>query len=108
MNKASLIKLFKFYKEEQENPFVGKDFMKSKWWEGEKMFLENFRNDPGFFERVKKGLVDGIKEKQVSGFLADESNSIEARTVVFYLDLWNGKWFPYDSLDDIFDYVKSN
>lgn len=38
MKKEELLELFKFYKEEKQNPFIGRDTMKAKWWEGEKNY----------------------------------------------------------------------
>lgn len=107
MKKEDLLGLFKFYKGEVENPFATNDSMKAKWWEGEKMFFDNAMNDPAFFNRVKESLEEACERGAVSGYIADSNNPVEKRTLVFYLDLWHGKFFPYDNLDDIYDYVKA-
>lgn len=103
MKREDLLKLFKYYKGEKNNPHeVGT--MPFKWWEGEKDFLGRFENDEGFFARVKDSLLEAIEKKEVSGNLIEEKRPIEERTLIFFLDLWNGKTYPNDSLDDIFTY----
>ena len=66
--------------------------------------LSRCEEDEGFFARVKDSLLTAIEKKEVSGNLIEEKRSIEERTLIFFLDLWNGKTYPNDSLDDIFTY----
>lgn len=106
MERKELLELFKFYKEEKSNPFIGSDAMKAKWWEAEKSLLSAVERDSKTWQRVVSSLTKAIKEDGVSGVLADNGIDINQRAVYFYIDLWNGKNHPYDSLDDIFLYVK--
>lgn len=107
MKKKDLLELFKFYKEEKENPFVGKDLMKAKWWEGEKNLLLLTENDSDAWRNITETFMEALSNKEVSGPLIDKNISFDQRAVYFYLDLWNGKNYPYDSLDDIFEYIKA-
>ena len=107
MKKEDLLGIFKFYKEEKANPFIGKDPMKAKWWDGEKSLMTMIENDDAAWKRLADTFSEAIREKGVSGDLIDESINFNKRAVYFYLDLWNGKNFPYDSLDDIFEYIKA-
>lgn len=106
MKKEELLELFKFYKEEKQNPFIGRDTMKAKWWEGEKALFTLVEEDKFAWQRILNNLKKGIDKGYVSGYLIDTTISIEQRVIYFYLDLWNGKNFPHDSLDDIFYYVR--
>lgn len=106
MNRKRLFELLKFYKGETINPFIGNDPLKAKWWEGEKALLERVDEEEDFFARVKEMLLEAIQKGHVNNALADEKRSLDERTIVFFLDLWHGKHYPYDSLDDIFDYIK--
>ena len=107
MDKEELLGLFKYYREEKVNPFIGKDLMKAKWWEGEKDLLTKVENDTEVWQRITDAFNDAIKGRGVSGNLIDESIAFNQRAIYFYLDLWNGKNFPNDSLDDIFEYIKA-
>lgn len=107
MERTDLLKLFKFYKEEKENPFIGKDLMKAKWWEGEKNLLTKVEDDDKVWKSITDIYTEAINEKVVSGALIDEKINFDQRAIYFYLDLWNGKNYPYDSLDDIFEYIKA-
>ena len=106
MKREDLLVLFKFYKSEESNPYIGKDSMKAKWWEGEKAMLTT-AIDNHKWEQIADSLKEAIKNHEVSGSLIDDTIPIEKRTVIYFLDLWHGKWFPYDSLDEIYDYVKA-
>ncbi len=105
MDKENLRKLFKFYSGEEDNPFIGKDNFSAKWWEGEKCLLMLVENDKETWNRIANLLKKAIKENAVTTHLVDEKIDFDQRVIYFYLDLWNGKNFPYDSLDDIFGYV---
>ncbi len=105
MEREDLLSLFKFYKGEETNPFTGKEPMKAKWWEGEKALLETAIEGKRW-EVIVDSLKEAIRDKEVHRTLADDTIPIENRAIVYYLDIWNSRWFPNDSLDDIFDYVK--
>lgn len=106
MKKEDLLALFKFYKGEKSNPYIGKDSMKAKWWEGEKAMI-TIAIDNRKWQFIANSLKEAIRNNEVSGALIDSSIPIEKRIIIYFLDLWHGKWYPYDSLDDIFDYVKA-
>lgn len=106
MEKNELLKLFKYYRGEVDNPYEP-NTIPFKWWEGEKSLLEKVTDDKEIWERIIRSLREAIKERAVSEYLLDDNVSIEKRAICFYLDLWNGKSFPYDSLDDIFEYIKA-
>lgn len=106
MDKKDLLYLFKFYREEEKNPFIV-GTLSSKWWEGEKAFLNLITEDKDALARIIEHLKDAIKEGAATAHLIDNTINIEQRALYYYLDLWNGKNYPYDSLDDIFDYVRA-
>ncbi|MEA4827449.1 MAG: hypothetical protein VB130_12595 [Clostridium sp.] len=96
--------MYKYFKGEQENPFAGKDQLAALWWNGEKSFHDKTQSDPDFINTVGKMLMDAVEANDVDGILADETVDINKRILVFYLDLWHSKWFPYNDLDLIFKY----
>lgn len=103
MEKNNLFTLLKYYKGEETNPNrMGSDA--ALWWEGEKAFINACCHNSGFFSRVRLSLEDAIRSNGVNGLLADNSIDINRRVVIYYLDLWHGKWFPYDDFDRIFTY----
>ncbi len=106
MKKEELLGLFKYYKGEEECPYE-KGSKEGMWWEGERMFFVSFVEDEGFLRRMIDRLKDAIKEGRVTHPLDDERMGIEQRANIFYLDLWHGKWFPYDDRDLLFDYIKA-
>ena len=97
MTSEELLSLFKYFHGESEEdcPFEhgSKEGM---WWFGERMIYDQTINFPDFFSNFKEQLATAIKDGQCSGRLIDESLSLDQRTIIFYLDLWHGKWFPYD------------
>ncbi len=103
MNKNSLLALFKYYKMEESNPSKANTDA-ALWWEGERVFATKCINDDSFFDRVKGLLQEAINNKEVNGTLADSSIDINKRTIIYFLDLWHGKWYPYDNLNRIFTY----
>lgn len=105
MKKSDLLELFKYYKGEKENPNEPGS-VSALWWGGEKALFELCANDTGKFDHIKEDLKQAIKDGYVSGPLNDDSISIDQRTVIYFLDLWHGKWFPYDNLDVIFTYMR--
>ena len=54
-----------------------------------------------FFQRLKESLEEAIASDECTGVLIDSSIPIDKRTIIFYLDLWHGKNFPYDDRDVI-------
>lgn len=94
---------YKYYKGEKKNPFSPQEngFI---WWEGEKLFSQSDKKDRSFYQRVLASYNKALTDNSVSGILADQSVQLEKRVLVFYLDLWHGKHFPYDSYDAIFKY----
>lgn len=107
MKAKVLTELFKFYKGEKENPFAKDKSQEAMWWDGEKSLYDKVVNDNNYWERLSDTLKQAIKEKGVSNALVDTSIPFDKRVIIFYLDLWHGKWFPNESLDVIFDYVKA-
>lgn len=106
MNKTEILSLFKFYKKEDSNPFEPNS-LSSRWWDGEKSFYNLVSDNSAALKRITNELQEGIDKGLVSPPLTDNNLSIEHRALIFYLDLWNGKWFPYDNLDFIQDYIKA-
>lgn len=102
MKEAELIKLCKYYNGESECPYP--DPNSSLWWGGEKQFVDTCLKNEDFFEHVRRLYLDALEKRQVSHMLVDMSIAENKRVLIFYLDLWHGKWFPQDSLDAIFDY----
>lgn len=105
MNKEQLIqplKLCKYYHGEKECPYADRN--SQLWWGGEKVFVERCDREKHFFEQVKSEYRNALEKAQVSHMLADTRTEENKRVLVFFLDLWHGKWFPHDSLDAIFDY----
>ena len=103
MRENELKELLKYYHGESKVP---EDFspVQSLWWEGEKLLSEKVSRSAGFFNKLREQLRDAIKQKAVSGILADESKSEDERCIILFLDLWHGRYFPYDSLDIINEY----
>ena len=60
--------------------------------------------DENFFYRLVDFYKEVLASGDCSGALVDQSFPIEKRVILFYLDLWHGKNFPYDSLDVINQY----
>lgn len=103
MKENNLLDLFKYYKGEERNPNKP-NTDEALWWEGEKVFFDTCSQDKDFFSRTKGLLQDAIDNKSVNGSLADSQIDLNKRTIIFFLDLWHGKWYPYDDLDRIFTY----
>lgn len=103
MKKDTLLPLLKYYHEEKDPP---PEFnrVQTLWWEGERTLVETISKDPSFFERLLEVYRKALKEKNISGKLADESIDERKRAIIFYLDIWHGRYFPHDSLDLIYQY----
>ena len=96
---------FKYFNGEEENPFTD-DGNASLWWEGEKHFYEKISVPEGdsFINRLRENYDEAFAREEVSGPLADESLPKETRLLIFYLDLWHGRSYPDDDLDEILKY----
>lgn len=104
--KGFQFKYYKYQDGEEKNPYVGKDANAALWWDGEKTFHQRISEPDGddFIKRLEEWFDDSFKIGAVSGPLADTSVPKSKRVLMFYLDLWHGKWYPDDDLDMIFDY----
>ena len=100
----NILEHFKYYKQEKENPFKGTDQNSAMWWDGEKELFEQVERAPKFWEKLEIQFDQALKDRGLSGILVDETVEKGKRMVIFYLDLWHGKWFPFDDLDAIKDY----
>lgn len=95
MTPEKLLTLFKYFHGEEECPFEQQS-NEGMWWFGEKIIYDQTTDRPNFFENVRNQLIECISEGGCTGRLVDESLSLDHRTIIFYVDLWHGKWFPYD------------
>lgn len=102
MTPDKLLTLFKYYHGEDVCPFEERS-NDAMWWAGEKMIYDQSAG-PGFFSHFKGMLKEMLDKGTCSGRLTDESLSLDQRTIILYLDLWHGKWFPYDEWDVIETY----
>ena len=103
MTLTRLQQLFKYYKGEEKCPYTP-NTINELWWQGEKSLLEKCQRDQNFFQRIVTVLKETINEHGCSGFLVNKTIPIEQRAVVFYLDLWHGKNYPFEDLDIINKY----
>lgn len=102
MKEKELLQLCKYYKGEKENPYA--DPNGTMWWGGEKQFVDMCVKNPQYFERVRSMYRDALERNELSHTLTDTGVEENRRVLVYFLDLWHGKWFPHDSLDVIFSY----
>ena len=94
---------FKYFKGEKENPFeVGTT--SALWWNGEKQLYNTVENDDGYLDAITDEYEKALRDNQCSGALIDKKLPLTSRAIIFYLDLWHGRYFPYDSLDVIHTY----
>lgn len=100
----NILEHFKYYKQEKENPFKGTDQNSAMWWDGEKELFERVERAPKFWEKLEIQFDQALNDRGLSGILVDETVEKGKRMVIFYLDLWHGKWFPFEDLDAIKDY----
>ena len=98
-----MIKQCRYYKGEEECPF-DRGSIDALWWCGEKSLSDNVSDDKSFFQRLKDSLEDALTSGDCDGVLIDSAIPLEKRAIIFYLDLWHGKNFPYDNLDLINQY----
>ena len=103
-----ILSLFKYFRGEEKCPFPEWMSDSAMWWAGECLFYEMISNNNGTWDKFKNDLNEGIEKGYITGLLADESISIEQRLIVSFMDLWHGKWFPYDNWDKIYDFYPPN
>lgn len=75
--------------------------MGSRLWSGEKMLVDNASSDERFFQRMKDSFEKGLAAGYLEEVYTDSSIPLEKRVIIFYLDLWYSKHFPYDDFDVI-------
>lgn len=99
-----LLQNFKYYKQEKENPFKGTDANAAMWWDGERVLFENAQSDPEYLGRLNNEFDEALAAGACSGVLVDEGIAREKRAIIFFLDIWHGKFFPYESANQIKQY----
>ncbi|MBR1889445.1 MAG: hypothetical protein IJ816_02330 [Alloprevotella sp.] len=102
MNREELLKHFKYFNQE-DTPPTKIDATKRIWWEGERELYELCANN-FFWLRLTDSFIAAEKRKELSGKLIDKSIPEVQRIIIFFLDIWHGKHFSYDSLDEINNY----
>lgn len=95
MTPVELLTLFRYFHGEEESPFEYRS-NEDMWWFGEKMIYNQAQENPDFFSNIRHDFEEALKQGHCQGRLVDETLSLDQRTIIFYLDLWHGKWFPYD------------
>lgn len=103
MTDLEIFNYLKYYRGEKEPP-SNLDSLQKKWWFGERQFMEDVSHNSNFLTQWKALYYKELKAGNLSGKLVDCETDETQRIVIFYLDLWHSKWFPYDSFDLIFDY----
>lgn len=103
MTPEKLLTLFKYYHGEEESPYEQRS-NEDMWWFGEKMIYDQTMEHPGFFSKFRQDLEDALRQGHCSGRLVDETLSLDQRTIIYYLGLWHGKWFPFDDWSVIESY----
>lgn len=103
MTRDELIKQCRYYKVEEECPF-DRGSIDALWWGGEKMLVDNVSCDERFFQRLKDSFEEELAAGDLDGVYVDSSIPLEKRAIIFYLDLWHSKHFPYDDFDVIDQY----
>ena len=78
--------------------------MSKLWWDGEKNLAEMCKHDTEYFDRLVNSLDKALKDGHLSGRLVGTRIDKDVRVIIFYLDLWHGKHFPFESLDLINEY----
>ena len=104
MTREELIKLCRYYKGEEECPFDGSS-IEALWWSGEKLLSDNVSCDKSFFQRLKDSFEEELAAGDLDRVYVDSSIPLEKRAIIFYLDLWYSKHFPYDDFDVIDQYL---
>lgn len=94
---------FKYFRGEKENPFVQRDENAAMWWSGEKLFYDSISQEDGdrFIADMTKWYEEAMEKDDLYDIHRNKAMSKKDHVLLFYLDLWHGKWFPYDSWDVI-------
>lgn len=100
----NILEHFKYFKGEAENPFKETDKTSAMWWDGEKALFDSVERNSDYWETCKSSYKTSLDEGELSGTLVDMNVPEERRVIIFFLDIWHGKWFPFDSLDAIETY----
>ena len=97
---------FKYYRGEKENPFEGINENASLWWGGEKLFYDTISREGGneFIENIKKLFEKTVPIDEIIEVYREKSMSKNDQLLLFYLDQWHSKWFPYDDWNVIKKY----
>ncbi len=99
MAKNDLIKLFRYYKGEKENPFKS-DHDKGWFWHGEHMFSETGQS----LESWAKDAAETRKSLTGKATEAARSLTNEQLGIVLYINELFIKWCPMEDADFIFNY----
>ncbi|MCR5697490.1 MAG: hypothetical protein K6G73_11020 [Marinilabiliaceae bacterium] len=103
MTREELIKNCKYYKGEKECPFE-QGTTNALWWGGEQHLCETVEHNSNLFDNMTIDYNDALSKGWCSGALLDVNIPLVQRVIIYYLDLWHGKNYPYDDLDVIFTY----
>ena len=97
---------FKYFRGEEKNPFIGKDENASMWWSGEKLFYDSISRKDGdeFIERITGWYEAALTNNDTPDIHRDKSMSKRNHILLYYLDMWHGKWFPNDDWKAIMGY----
>lgn len=99
-----VLKNLKYYRHEAENPYKGTDRNAATWWEGERALVDLVNKNPEYLDKLETLYNEAFSHKKLRGKLANGELPKVERLIVFFLDLWHGKNYPYDNLDDIEKY----
>lgn len=99
-----LIGFFKYYKNEDENPFGGKNKNASIWWVCEKQLFNILMCIPEYWSELEEAYDKSLLNGYCSGVLADLNVQKEKRIILFFLNLWHTKWSHRDTLNIFKDY----
>lgn len=100
----NLLEHFKYFKNEKENPFKENNKTAAMWWDGEKILFDKVEKNSDYWETCKSSYKKAFDNGKCFGKLMDTNISEERRVIMFFLDIWHGKWFPFDNLDAIQSY----
>lgn len=91
---------YKYYNREEENPFPHDD-VRSDFWHGEMMFVNNTHQNVGYWKEMGKEWLKNANEhiQNLASRLTPEQFG-----VVTYISALFGKWCPYDDQEWIFEY----
>lgn len=104
MNVTQILPFLKYFKGEERNPFIRISPNSALWWDGEKSLVDALAENPSFWGVLINSFNEAVANGDCSGVLIDETIAYEKRLIIFYLDLWHGRYFPYDTKDAICNY----